>query len=460
MTFRTEKDSMGEVKVPQDAYYGAQTRRAIENFPISGITFDRAFIQALGYVKQAAARTNRELDLLPVEIVELIGKAAREVIDGKLDDHFPIDIFQTGSGTSTNMNANEVIANRANELAGDKKIHPNDHVNFGQSSNDVIPTAIRVSAVMAITGSLIPALKHLQQAFHKKGEQYKHVARTGRTHLMDAMPLTIRQQFGGYERQLLLGIDRLESSLKRLRELPQGGTAVGTGINTHPEFGNKFAGIISKLTTEDFSEAADHFEAQAAVDAPVEMSGQLKTIAVGLLKIANDLRWMNSGPNSGLSDVKLAALQPGSSIMPGKVNPVVEESAAMVCARVIGNDAAITIAGQSGNFELNVMLPLVAANLNESIRILANAATNLADRSVSQLIVNVENIEEKLGRNPILVTALNPVIGYDLAAKIAKTAYAEGRSLKEVALEMSGLSEEELDAALDPLKMTKGGFTE
>ncbi|MEX2404270.1 MAG: class II fumarate hydratase [Balneolales bacterium] len=465
MKFRTEKDSMGEVKVPDNAYYGAQTQRAIENFPISGIRFDRSFIQALGYVKQAAALANKELGLISGDIAEYISKAAQEVIDGKLDDHFPIDIFQTGSGTSSNMNANEVIANRANVLAAENgkkeiRIHPNDHVNFGQSSNDVIPTALRVSAVINLTFNLVPALTYLQQAFSKKGNEYKDVARTGRTHLMDAMPLTIKQQFGGYERQLSMGIERIESSLARLRELPQGGTAVGTGINTHQDFGKIFARIISDLTSEHFTEAADHFEAQATVDAPVEMSGQLKTIAVSFMKIANDLRWMNSGPNSGLSDVKLAALQPGSSIMPGKVNPVAEESTAMVCARIIGNDAGITIAGQSGNFELNVMLPLVATNLNESIMILANAAKNLADRSISQLTVNVKNIEDKLGKNPILVTALNPVIGYDLAAKIAKAAYAENRSLKEVALEMSDLSEDELDAALDPLKMTRGGFTE
>lgn len=456
---------MGEVKVPQDAYYGAQTQRAIENFPISGIRFGRSFIQALGYVKQAAALANKELDLLPDDTAEFISKAAQEVIEGKLDEHFPVDIFQTGSGTSSNMNANEVIANRANELFAESgknevRIHPNDHVNFGQSSNDVIPTALRVSAVLNLCFNLIPALKYFEQELSKKGSEYQHVARTGRTHLMDAMPLTFKQQFGGYQRQLLLGIERIESSLKRLRELPQGGTAVGTGINTHQDFGKTFARIISDLTSEQFVEATDHFEAQATVDAPVEMSGQLKTIAVSFMKIANDLRWMNSGPNSGLSDVKLAALQPGSSIMPGKVNPVAEESATMVCARVIGNDAGITIAGQAGNFELNVMLPLVATNLNESIMILTNTARNLADRSISQLTVNVENVEDKLGKNPILVTALNPVIGYDLAAKIAKTAYAEGRSLKEVALEMSNLSEEELDAALDPLKMTTGGFTE
>ncbi|MEX0686650.1 MAG: class II fumarate hydratase [Balneolales bacterium] len=465
MSFRTEKDSMGEVNVPENAYYGAQTQRAIDNFPISGIPFDRSFIQALGYVKQAAAQVNRQLDLLPADIVTYISKAAQEVIDGKLDDHFPLDIFQTGSGTSTNMNANEVIANRANELARDDKInglkiHPNDHVNFGQSSNDAIPTALRVSAVLNIKQKLIPALKHLQETIGKKGDEYKDVARTGRTHLMDAMPLTIKQQFGGYERQLLLGIERLDSALERLKELPQGGTAVGTGINTHADFGKLFAETISELSSFQFVEATDHFEAQATVDAPVETSGQLKTIAVGMLKIANDLRWMNSGPNSGLSDIRLAALQPGSSIMPGKVNPVIEESTAMVCARVIGNDAGITIAGQSGNFELNVMLPLVATNLNESIRLLSNAANNFANISVSKLVVNVENVQDKLGKNPILITALNPVIGYDLAAKIAKTAYAEGRSLKDVALEMSDLTEAELDAALDPLKMTQGGFTD
>ncbi len=462
--YRIENDSMGEVKVPENAFYAAQTQRAKENFPISTLRFDRAFIQALGYVKQACALVNQELGLLPEEVANYIVKASQMVIDGEVDEHFVLDVFQTGSGTSTNMNANEVIANRANYLAGqdgaDVRIHPNDHVNFGQSSNDIFPTTLRVSALLAIRLQLIPALNYLQKAFHQKGAEYADVVKTGRTHLMDAMPLTIAQQFGGYERQLDLGVERLESSLERLRELPQGGTAIGTGINTHPEFGRRFADKVSELTGENFVEAIDHFEAQATVDAPVETSGQLKTIAVSIMKIANDLRWMNSGPNSGLGEVQLKALQPGSSIMPGKVNPVIEESVAMVCAQVIGNDTTIMIGGQSGNFELNVMLPVVSYNLNQSIVLLANAARNFADQSVSGLIVKKEHIADKIGKNPILVTALNPVIGYDLAAKIAKTAFAENRPLKEVALEMTDLSEEELDKALDPFKMTRGGFTE
>ncbi|MEX0680228.1 MAG: class II fumarate hydratase [Balneolales bacterium] len=462
--FRIEKDSMGEVKVPEEACYGAQTQRARENFPISELRFDRSFIQALGYIKQSCALVNDELGLLPGQVGNYIVKAAQMVIDGELDDQFVVDVFQTGSGTSTNMNTNEVIANRANYLArqdgADVSIHPNDHVNFGQSSNDVFPTAIRVSALLAIRQQLLPSLEHLRKTFHKKGQEYADVVKTGRTHLMDAMPLTIAQQFGGYERQLTLGMERLNSSLERLRELPQGGTAIGTGINTHKEFGKRFADKISELTGESYVEAVDHFEAQAFVDAPVEVSGQLKTIAVGLIKIVNDLRWMNSGPNSGLGEIQLKALQPGSSIMPGKVNPVIEESVAMVCAQVIGNDTTITTGGQSGNFELNVMLPVVGFNLNQSITLLARAVRNFADQSVSGIIVKKDAVTNKLGKNPILVTTLNPIIGYDLAAKIAKTAFAENRPLKEVALEMTNLTEEELDKALDPIKMTRGGFIE
>ncbi|MEX2362888.1 MAG: class II fumarate hydratase, partial [Balneolaceae bacterium] len=386
--FRTEKDSMGEVKVPKNALYGAQTQRAFDNFPISGIKFSREFIEALGFVKKSAAAVNAELGLIDKGVASAIEAASQEVVDGLHDKEFVIDIFQTGSGTSTNMNANEVIAHRANELKNvDVQIHPNDHINFGQSSNDVIPTAIRVAAVLSAKKNLIPALQHLRETFLEKGKEYAEVVKTGRTHLMDAMPVTIEQEFGGYARQLELGIDRIESALKRVSELPQGGTAVGTGINTHREFGAKFAEKISSLTGESFREAENHFEAQATVDAPVELSGQLKTIAVGLMKIGNDLRWMNSGPNSGIGEVQLAALQPGSSIMPGKVNPVIEESLTMVCAQVIGNDTAVTIGGQAGNFELNVMLPVVAHNLLQSIHILANAARNLADRSVSKITV-------------------------------------------------------------------------
>ncbi|MBO6585860.1 MAG: class II fumarate hydratase [Gracilimonas sp.] len=460
--YRIEKDSMGEVKVPKDALYGAQTQRAHDNFPISGIKFSREFIEALGYVKKSAAAVNAELGLLDNGVAKAIQAASQEVIDGLHDKEFVIDIFQTGSGTSTNMNSNEVIARRANELKKnlDVDIHPNDHINYGQSSNDVIPTTIRVAAVKAVNNNLIPALEHLHKTFIEKGKEYADVVKTGRTHLMDAMPVTIEQEFSGYARQVELGIKRVESALERVSELPQGGTAVGTGINTHKDFGKKFAAKISELTGEKFTEAENHFEAQATVDAPVELSGQLKTIAVSLMKIGNDLRWMNSGPNSGIGEVELEALQPGSSIMPGKVNPVIEESLTMVCAQVIGNDATVTVGGQAGNFELNVMLPVVAHNLLQSIEILANAARNLADRSVSKLSVRKENIASMVEKNPILVTALNPIIGYDKAAKIAKKAFAEGRALKEVAKEMTDLSDEELEKALDPIKMTKGGFTE
>ncbi|MDP6205794.1 MAG: class II fumarate hydratase, partial [SAR324 cluster bacterium] len=431
--FRIEKDSMGEVKVPKDALYAAQTQRAVDNFPVSGIPIRRPLIAALGMIKSSAARVNGASGAIPEEVAASIQSAAQEVIEGKLDEHFPIDIYQTGSGTSSNMNANEVIANRASQLSAEKnlKVHPNDHVNCGQSSNDTFPTAIRIAAVMETQADLIPALKELIKAFQDKGSEYAHVVKTGRTHLMDAMPVTLEQEFGGYARQLELGIERLQSSLERMRELPMGGTAVGTGINTPPEFPPAFAEEVSKLSGESMREAENHFEAQSTVDAPVEMSGQLKTIAVGLLKIVNDLRWMNSGPNAGLGEIQLAALQPGSSIMPGKVNPVIEESTAMVCAQVIGYDSAISVGGLSGNFELNVMLPMVAHSLLESIRLLAAASRNLAQRSVSRIIVREEHIQSLVGRNPILVTTLNPLIGYDLAAKIAKTAFAENRPLLE-----------------------------
>lgn len=460
--YRVEKDSMGEIKVPKNAYYGAQTQRAFDNFPISGIVFSREFNEALGLVKQTAAKVNKDLGKLDAAVAERIIKATEEVIQGKLDSHFIVDIFQTGSGTSTNMNANEVIAKRANELKSgtDVEIHPNDHVNFGQSSNDVIPTTIRVAAVLSAVQNLLPALRHLHSTLLKKGKQIKGIVKTGRTHLMDAMPVTLEQEFSGYARQIELGIERIESSLNRMRELPQGGTAVGTGINTDPSFGKRFAEMLSKTTGEPFREAENHFEAQATVDAPVEMSGQLKTLAVSLMKIGNDLRWMNSGPNSGIGEIQLEALQPGSSIMPGKVNPVIEESLTMVCAQVIGNDTTITVAGQSGNFELNVMLPVVAHNLLESIKILANAARNQADKSVENFTVREDKIEQMVGKNPILVTALNPLIGYDKAAKIAKKAFIENRAVLDVALEMTDLSKEELKKALDPINMTKGGFSE
>jgi fumarate hydratase class II len=461
--FRTEQDSMGEVQVPKEAYYGAQTQRAVENFPVSNLRFSRAFIEALGKIKQCAAKVNMELELLDQAIAQPIIEAAQEVEKGDFDHDFVVDIFQTGSGTSTNMNANEIIARRANELKEDDaetEIHPNDHVNYGQSSNDTVPTAIRVASSIALQENLIPALNHLRDVFLEKGEEFGDVAKTGRTHLMDAMPVTIQQEFSGYARQLSLGAERLSSVMPRLTELPQGGTAVGTGINTHPKFGTLIAEKLSEATGIDFEEAENHFEAQATVDTLVELSGQLKTIAVGLMKIGNDLRWMNSGPNSGLSEIELQAVQPGSSIMPGKINPVIEESLTLVSAQVIGNDAAITVAGQAGNFELNVMQPVVAHNLLQSITILGNAVRNEADRAVANLSVNKEKIAEMIERNPVLVTALNPKIGYDQGSKIAKKAFKEGRPVKEVAQEMTDLSDEELDKLLDPINMTKGGFME
>ena len=460
--YRIEKDSMGEVRVPTDALYGAQTQRAVDNFPVSGICISRSLIHSLGVIKQAAAKVNAELGNIPQDVAHAIQLAAQEVIDGKLDNHFPIDIYQTGSGTSSNMNTNEVIARRAMQLVEELsvKVHPNDHINFGQSSNDTFPTAIRIAGYIEAKNDLVPSLKYMRETFLKKGSEYSHVVKTGRTHLMDAMPVTFEQEFGGYARQIEVGIKRIETALSNMAELPMGGTAVGTGINTHPKFAAKFAAEVSRLTGESFREAENHFEAQSTVDAPVELGAQLKTLAVSLLKIVNDLRWMNSGPNGGLGEIQLAALQPGSSIMPGKVNPVIEESMAMVCAQVIGYDASISVGGLSGNFELNVMLPMVAHSLLEAIRLLANASRNLADRSVSRIVVREDHINSLTGKNPILVTTLNPLIGYDLAAKIAKKAFAENRPLKAVALEMCDLSEEELDKALDPSKMTRGGFVD
>ena len=460
--YRIEKDSMGEVRVPADALYGAQTQRAVDNFPVSGICISRSLIHSLGVIKQAAAKVNAELGNIPQDVAHAIQLAAQEVIDGKLDNHFPIDIYQTGSGTSSNMNTNEVIARRAMQLVKELsvKVHPNDHINFGQSSNDTFPTAIRIAGYIEAKNDLVPSLKYMRETFLKKGSEYSHVVKTGRTHLMDAMPVTFEQEFGGYARQIEVGIKRIETALSNMAELPMGGTAVGTGINTHQKFAAKFAAEVSRLTGESFREAENHFEAQATVDAPVELGAQLKTLAVSLLKIVNDLRWMNSGPNGGLGEIQLAALQPGSSIMPGKVNPVIEESMAMVCAQVIGYDASISVGGLSGNFELNVMLPMVAHSLLEAIRLLANASRNLADRSVSRIVVREDHINSLTGKNPILVTTLNPLIGYDMAAKIAKKAFAENRPLKSVALEMCDLSEEELDKALDPSKMTRGGFVD
>ncbi len=462
--YRIEKDSLGEVKVPVDALWGAQTQRAVENFPISGIRFPRVFIRALGLIKYAAAKANLELGLLDEELANAIMQAAMEVAEGKWDDHFPIDIFQTGSGTSTNMNANEVISNRANlilggELGTKKPVHPNDHVNKGQSSNDVIPTAIHVAAYIEVNDILLPALRHLHETLVKKAEEWDHLVKTGRTHLMDAMPIRLGQEISGWARQVELGIERIESTLPRLAELALGGTAVGTGINTHPEFGKRVAAILSELTGLPFVEAKNHFEAQAAQDAAVELSGQLKTVAASLMKFANDLRWMNSGPIAGLAEIRLPALQPGSSIMPGKVNPVIAEAVRMVAAQVFGNDVAINFGGALGDFELNVMLPVIAHNLLQSLKILGNAARVLADKAIAGFEVNVDRITGLVDRNPILGTALNPIIGYDKAAEVVKKAMREGRTVKEVVLEMGLLSEEEAERILNPALMTEPGFT-
>jgi fumarate hydratase, class II len=456
--FRIERDSMGELKVPAEALYGAQTQRAVDNFPISGLTMPREFIRALGLIKSAAAQANVTLGHLKKGKAKAIRKAAERVAAGEVDAQFPIDVFQTGSGTSSNMNANEVIAHLA-EQAG-TKVHPNDDVNNGQSSNDVIPTAIQVSATLAVSEHLLPALAHLRKTIDKRAKELNKVPKTGRTHLMDAMPVTFGQELSGWSAQIASASERIVDSLKRTRRLPQGGTAVGTGINADPNFGPAVATELSKLTGVKFESAGNYFEGMASQDAAVELSGQLKTLAVALMKIANDLRWMNSGPLAGLGEIELPALQPGSSIMPGKVNPVIPEATAMVAAQVIGNDATITIAGQSGNFQLNVMLPVIAYNLLQSIQLLANVSGLLADKAIAGFTVNRERIKIALERNPILVTALNPVIGYDKGAATAKQAYKEGRPIIEVAVETTGVSEEELRVLLDPLALTKGGIRE
>jgi len=458
-SYRVERDSMGEVRVPADALYGAQTQRAVENFPISDLRFPRSVIRALGMIKAAAAAVNEDLGLMEREMGTAIRESALAVAEGEYDAHFPLDIFQTGSGTSTNMNANEVIAALASKRLG-AKVHPNDHVNMGQSSNDVIPTAIYVAAYLQVLESLVPALKHLKDTLEVKAAEVDHVVTTGRTHLMDAMPVRLGQELGGWASQVGHGIDRVEAALPRLAELAQGATAVGTGINAHPEFGARIAAKLAEMTGGAFVTSPNYFESLSSQDAAVELSGQLKTVAASLMKIANDLRWMNSGPIAGFAEIVLPALQPGSSIMPGKINPVIPEAVMMVCAQVIGNDVTITIGGQSGSFQLNVMLPVIAYNLIQSIDLLASAARVLADKAVRGFTVNEDHIAGLVGRNPILVTALNPVIGYEMGAKIAKTAYAQGRSLKEVALEMTSLSPEELDRLLDPRKLTEGGIQE
>ena len=455
--FRIERDSLGEIQVPKDALYGAQTQRAVDNFPISNLRFPRALIRALGIIKAAAAAVNVELGLMDKAMADAIQGAAQEVAEGQHDRHFPLDIFQTGSGTSTNMNTNEVIAHLAGQRLG-SKVHENDHVNMSQSSNDVIPTAIHVSAYLLVTQDLMPALTHLHQTLEQKAQTVDHVVTTGRTHLMDAMPIRLSQELGGWASQVAHGIQRLESTLPRLAELAQGATAVGTGINAHPEFGRRFAAKLQEMTGAAFAKSTNYFESLSTQDAAVELSGQLKTISVSLMKIANDLRWMNSGPIAGFAEISLPALQPGSSIMPGKINPVIPEAVMMVCAQVMGNDVTISIGGQHGNFQLNVMLPVIGYNLCQSIELLAAASRVLADKAVAGFTVNEEHIADLVGRNPILVTALNPVIGYEKGAKLVKQSYAERRALKDVALETTDLTAEELDRLLDLRKLTEGGI--
>ena len=455
--YRIERDSLGEIRVPSNALYGAQTQRAVENFPLSGIPFSRVFIRALGMIKGAAAAVNEDLGMIEPAMAAAIQRAAKEVEEGQHDRHFPIDIFQTGSGTSSNMNANEVLAALATKFLGEP-VHPNDHINMGQSSNDVIPTAIHLSASLVIAEELLPALQHLQAVLAAKADEIDHVVTTGRTHLMDAMPVRLSQVLNGWRSQIVHGAERIQAGAPRLAELAQGGTAVGTGINAHPEFGERIAAKLAEGTGIAFRQSSNYFESLSTQDAAVEMSGQFKTVATSLMKIGNDLRWMNSGPIAGFGEIVLPALQPGSSIMPGKINPVIPEAVTMVCAQVIGNDVTVTIGGQSGNFQLNVMLPVIAHNLLQSATLLANASRALADSAIASFKVNEGRISDLVGRNPILVTALNPVIGYELGAKIAKLAYAEGRSLKEVALEQTELSAEELDRLLDPRQLTEGGI--
>jgi fumarate hydratase class II len=455
--FRVERDSMGELKVPASALWGAQTQRAVNNFPISGLRMPPAFIRALALVKWAAARTNKNLGLLPEAIAGAIEASALEVANGRHAEHFPVDVYQTGSGTSSNMNANEVIARLATQALG-AAVHPNDHVNMSQSSNDSIPSAIHVAASLEVTSKLLPALEHLASTIEAKAREVAGVVKTGRTHLMDAMPVRLDQELGGWAAQIRAGKRRIEATLPRLTGLAQGGTAVGTGINAHPKFGAEFAAALAKQTGVAFHPAEDYFEALSSQDTAVELSGQLKTVAVSVMKIANDLRWMNSGPLAGLAEIALVDLQPGSSIMPGKVNPVIPEAATMVAAQVIGNDAAITVAGQSGNFQLNVMLPIVALNLLQSVELLANVTRALADAAIKGFKVNKAKLDDALDRNPILVTALNPVIGYEKGAAVAKQAYKQGRAIRDVAAEETNLSPEQLRSMLDPLELTKGGI--
>jgi fumarate hydratase class II len=460
--FRIEKDSMGEFKVPVKAYYGANTMRAVVNFPISDLRFPRSFIRAMGEIKKAAAQTNQDLGLLDPKLAKAIIQAADEVADGKLDGEFVVDIFQTGSGTSTNMNANEVIANRAIELLGGvigskKPVHPNDHVNIGQSSNDVIPTAIHLAALVTIRHDLIPALELLQKELERKAEEFMPIVKTGRTHLQDATPVRLGQEFLGHAGQVERGIARLRKAADSLAEVALGGTAVGTGVNTHPEFAKRVCARLSKTLNVPVRETTNHFQAQSTLDTVVEAGGALKTVAVSLMKIANDIRWLGSGPRAGLGEITLPEVQPGSSIMPGKVNPVIPESVAMVCAHVIGNDAAITIAGQSGNFEINVMMPVAAYNLLQSIQLLSTSSRNFAVQCVSGLKATNKG-PEMVEKGLAIVTTLVPHIGYDQAAAIAKEAQATGKTIREVAAIRTKLSPAELDKILDPASMTEPGL--
>ncbi|MFG1690684.1 class II fumarate hydratase, partial [Gemmatimonadota bacterium] len=451
------------VEVPEGALYGAQTQRAVENFPISGQRFGRRFIQALGLIKRAAAETNAELGKVDPNLAEAIATAAGEVADGRWDDQFVLDVYQTGSGTSTNMNANEVIANRANRLlegsgsSADSTVHPNDHVNFGQSSNDVIPTAIHVAARVAIEGELVPALEYLRDVLVEKAAEFDDVVKSGRTHLMDATPVRLGQEFAGYATQLSKGIERVRRGSQEMAELALGGTASGTGINTHPEFSSKTIDRLQDALGFTFYEAEDHFEAQGSKDAAVSASGALNTVAVSLMKIANDVRWLGSGPTSGLHELQLPALQPGSSIMPGKVNPVMSEAMMMVAARVMGNHQTITVCGARGNFELNVMMPILAQALLESVELLANTSRLFADRCIAGAVVNRVRCQELLERNPAIATALNLRLGYDKASEVAKRAATEGRSVREVVVEMGLMADDELDEVLDVWTMTEGG---
>lgn len=456
--FRIEKDSLGEVRVPADAVYGAQTQRAVDNFPISGQRMPRAFIRALGHIKRAAAMANADTGMLDRSVAEAIVKAAEAVIAGDLDDQFPIDVYQTGSGTSSNMNANEVIARLATEMLNDQSVHPNDQVNLCQSSNDVIPTSMQVAAACMIEDQLLPALRRLEHALQEKSRAFDDIVKSARTHLMDATPITMGQEFGGYAMQIARGIGRIRTGQAELSEVPLGGTATGSGINRHLEFPHRTLAYVSEHTGVTFREAENHFEAQSARDAVVSASGALNTVAVSLMKIANDIRILSSGPTSGIAEITLKPLQPGSSIMPGKVNPVLCEAMMMVCARVMGNHTTLTVCGQHGNLELNVMMPVMAVTLLESIELLAGASNAFVDKCLAGLEANRARCQELLELNPSLATALNSAIGYDMSAKVAKEAAASGRTVREVVLEMNLLDEKALDALLDVRNMTQPGI--